>query len=124
MSTHRWRVGGAVVLLAALAAALYRPSEPAAAAPPEERSFEKDGAVRVTRKGSSESFFLSHPKSVRVGDRAFLYGWKVNGNSALYVPVSEVELIEEFTSIEKLLKAYRLPEPTAPGGNATGKEKR
>jgi hypothetical protein len=54
---------------------------------------------------------VSAAASVRVGDRGFLYGWKVGGDSALYVPVSEVELIEECSSVEKLKKAYRLDPP-------------
>jgi hypothetical protein len=100
-----------VILLAALAVVFLRPAEPVAAAPPEERDFEKDGAVRVVRKGSSESYFLSRPRAVRVADRGFLYGWKVNGDAAIYIPVAEIELIEEFSSIERLKKVYRLDEP-------------
>jgi hypothetical protein len=114
-----YRLIGVALLLAAFGVVLFRPVEPVSAAPPEEWSFEKDGAVRITRKGSSESLFLSRPKSVRVGDRSFLYGWRVNGDSAVYVPVSEIELIEEFSSVEKLKKAYRLGEPVpekAPAG--------
>jgi hypothetical protein len=109
MSRQRWLIGG--FLLAALAVALFRPADSVSAAPPEERTFERDGAVRVTRKGPSESYFLAHAKSVRVGDRGFLYGWKIGGTSAVYIPVSEIELIEEFSSVEALKKAYKLGEP-------------
>ena len=116
--SRRWLFGGA--LLAAFAVALVRPAGPVSAGPPEEQSFEKGSAVRVTRKGSSEVFYLSNPKSVRVADRGFLYGWKVNGESGVYIPVSEIELIEEFASVERLKKVYRLDEPPAGEKKAAG----
>jgi hypothetical protein len=107
----RWMIGGVLLLAAVFAASFLRPPEPASAAPPEERNFEPDGAVRVVRKGSSESYFLSRPRSVRVADRGFLYGWKVDGDSAVYIPVSEIELIEEFSSVERMKKVYRVGPP-------------
>ena len=117
MSRQGWPV--VAFLLAALAVALFRPTEPVSAAPPEEQTFDKDVGLRVTRKGTGESYFLSHPKSVRIGDRGFLSGWKLEGASSVYIPVSEVELIEEFSSVEKMKKAYKLGETEKIGERTT-----
>lgn len=101
----------AAIFLAAFA--LFRPVEPVSAAAPEERNFEKDAAVRVICKGVPAGYFLSQPRAVRVGDRAFLYGWRLDGDAAVYVPVSDIELIEEYSSVERLKKAYNLPKSAA-----------
>lgn len=123
MSRQRWSIG-VVLLLVALAALSIRPGGLVSAAPPEERTFLKDGAVRVTRTGSTEAFFLSSPGSVKVGDRGFLYGWKVGGDSALYIPVSEIVMIEEFPTVERMKKVYRLDPAEKPveQKTATGKK--
>jgi hypothetical protein len=112
MSRQCWIIGG--VLLAVFAAALSRPAEPAAAAPPEERQFGKDAALRVTRKQAGEAFYLTHAVSVRVGDRAFLHAARVGNPAAVYIPVSEIELIEEFANLDAMKKVYKLEEPPAP----------
>jgi hypothetical protein len=58
-----------------------------------------------------------------VGDRAFLHGYRVDGNSAVYVPVSEIDLIEEFGSEAKLKAEYNLG-PRVDPKKATTTEKK
>lgn len=109
MARQHWFVGGAVVV-AAVVLTLARPAEPVAAAPPEERGFLEGAGLRVVRRGSAEPYFLTQAAGVRIGDRAFLYGRRVGAASAVYVPVSDVELIEEFADAEQMRKDFRLPE--------------
>jgi hypothetical protein len=102
----RWLIGGGMALAAALALTTVR--EPLSAAPPEEATFVKDAAVRVICKGNAAGYFLTRPRAVWVGDRAFLHGYRVDGSSAVYVPVYEIDLIEEFSSEAKLKAEYSL----------------
>jgi hypothetical protein len=118
MSKSLWLVAVAIVL-SALAVALFRPVETATAAPPEEMKFDKGKALRITRKQAGEPLFLSRPETVRIGDRAFISGYKVVDDVAVYVPVSDVDLIEEYSSVEALRKAWRLPAPPANPGDTT-----
>jgi methylase of polypeptide subunit release factors len=115
----RWLIGG-VVVLAALAVTL-RPAEPVMAVPPEEQSFGKDAALRVICKGVPTGYFLSRPSAVRVGDRAFLYGWRIDADAAVYIPVSDIDLIEEYASVERLKKVYSVGSPPM-AGPAAGKK--
>ena len=105
----------ATFILSALAVALFRPVEAVSAAPPEEMKFDKGKALRITRKQGGEPLYLSRPEAVRIGDRSFLSGYRVGADVAVYVPVSDVDLIEEFASVEALKKLYRVgdaPNPT------------
>jgi hypothetical protein len=119
--TKTWWVAGVVVVVAAVA--LFRPAAPAAAAPPEELKFARDKALKVTRRQAGEPLFLSSPGTVRIGDRAFLSGWKVGADVAVYIPVSDVELIEEYPSAEALRKAWNLPAGPAAGAATTTEKK-
>jgi hypothetical protein len=104
----RWLIGGALVAVVAVVL-LVRPTEPAAAAPPEEHSFDSKAALRVTRKGPPDVTYLVYPKGVRIGDRPFLYGNVVGGAGAVYIPVSDIDLIEQYSNVDEMRKAHRLP---------------
>jgi hypothetical protein len=107
MSRLRWIACG--IALVVLATLLFRPTEPVAANPPPERSFPKDCGLRVTRKAPSEVYYLKYPESIRVGDRAFLYGKRVSGITYVYIPVSEIEGIEEYGNVDDMKKANSIP---------------
>jgi hypothetical protein len=113
----------AALVLAALAVALIRPVEVVSAAPPEEMKFDKGKALRVVRKGSPEPLFLSRPEAVRIGDRSFLSGYKVAEDVAVDVPISDVELIEEYPSADALRKAWRVPAAPAQRADTTVEKK-
>lgn len=67
-------------------------------------------ALKVTRK-QGKVFYLSSPEVVRLGDRSFLSGLRIEENMTVFIPVSEVDLIEQFSSVEDLKKRYRIGAP-------------
>jgi hypothetical protein len=118
--SKQWLVGGIVVLLAASTVLFFRPAESVSAAPPEEYEFPSGKALRVTRK-QGEPYYLSSPEVVRIGDRSFLSGYRVGEDMTVYVPVSEIDLIEQFATVDDLKKRYRIgaPDPKSPAGTTT-----
>lgn len=95
------------LILAAVAVALFRPTESVSAAPPEEYKFAAHNALRVTRK-QGEAFYLSSTAAVRIGDRLFIAGQRVGEDMKVFIPVSDIDLIEELTSVEEMKKRYRI----------------
>lgn len=109
MSRQRWLVGAAVLLTASVVA-LFRPVEPVSAAPPEEYRFAVGNAVRVTRK-QGDAFFLSSPKVVQLGDRLCLFGSRVGEDMNVLIPLSDIDLVEQFNAVEDMKKRYRIEAP-------------
>jgi hypothetical protein len=72
-----------VLFLAALA--LFRSTESVSAAPPEDYKFAVGKALKVTRK-QGEALFLSSPDVVRLGDRLFLFGSRVEEDMTVFIP--------------------------------------
>lgn len=93
----------------------------------DEMRFEEADALRVVRAGNREPIYLHRPVTVRIGDRPFLGGVKVSSGVSVYVPTSDIDLIERFPSVDALKKVYKdaapavaVP-PAAEGPKARGK---
>lgn len=91
-----------------LSFALFCPVEVVSANQPGEMKFSRDKALRITRKQGGEPLYLSVPESVRIGDRAFLTGYRLTDDVAVYVPVSDIDLIEEYASVDSVRKKFNL----------------
>jgi hypothetical protein len=103
-------LGFAVLGLLVAAGVVFRAPEPARAAAGDEYQFDEKSAVKVTMKGPALHFeYLDRPEVRRLGGRAFLIGQRVSttGNSAwVHLPVDEVSYIEEYYTLEGLIKAH------------------
>jgi hypothetical protein len=110
MSRQSWLICGGAVAIAALAFAVFRGPEQARAAPPEDRSFAAGSVVRVTMQTPvQQEEFLSEPKVYRLGDRPFVVGRRFTSTALVWLPLSDVKMIEEFPNLEEMSKVHRVP---------------
>src|SRR6266567_1662746 len=89
----------------ALAVLLFRGDEPVRAASANDRSFPDKSAIKVVTKNQSFEY-LTWPKAERMGGRVFVGGYRVNSNASVWLPLDDVVLIEEYSSLEEMVKAY------------------
>ena len=109
--TRQWCVIGVGVLtLIVLTVVGFRGPEPVQAAPAAEYSFDKNAAAKVTMRSQALHFeYLSDLDVKRIGGRAFLSGRRVHSTGIstwVHLPVEEVSYIEEYLSVEGMIKAH------------------
>lgn len=117
MLIRHWKVWGAVTMFALLGVGLAQSSGGPKVGDLKEATF-TGKAVHVVLKGqiqlqakNSTFLFLEQPQIRVFGNGSFVTGRSIEHGRQIWVPLSEVAVIEEFADLKEMGKVYSLPRP-------------
>jgi hypothetical protein len=111
MTPQRRSIFVAAVLLGGVAAAAACIAGPLEVKDSGEATFTGKAIFVQTREPSRQNLLLEEPQVKELGNRSFLVGRVVQGETRFWLPLADVARIEEFASVEELGKHYQLGRP-------------